>query len=106
MPRHRGEAAAESRHCLRRCCCARAREAAIVRAASAWPRNCGRPSEAQPAIVLAPTVLVRVRVRVRDDRPTPALPLAVTLALARALALILTLTKCWRRLGRRSAAIS
>ena len=65
-PRHRGEAAAESRHCLRRCCCARAREAAIVRAASAWPRNCGRPSEAQPAIVLAPTVLVRVRVRVRD----------------------------------------
>ena len=70
MPRHRGEAAAESRHCLRRCCCARAREAAIVRAASAWPRNCGRPSEAQPAIVLAPTVLVRVRVRVRVNRPS------------------------------------
>ena len=80
------------------------REAPIVRAASAWPRNCGRASEAPPAIVLAPTVLVRVRVR--DDRPNPALTLAVTLALALALVLILTLTKCWRRLGRRRAAIS
>ena len=72
MPRHRGEAAAESLHSLRRCYCAPVSEAAIVLAASAWPRNCGRGSEAQPEIVLAPTVLVRVRVRVRVNRPNPS----------------------------------
>ena len=71
MPRHRGEAAAESLHSLRRCYCAPVSEAAIVLAASGKPRNCGRGSEAQPAIVLAPTVLVRVRVRVSRPKPSP-----------------------------------